>query len=219
MSSKKKKVKHQPVKKEPVEVELSEKPWFRFWPENVRKHIDFPEIPLYDLLGEASEKFPDQTALTYFDRGMTYGELKDLSGKLAAALSVLGVKQGEKVALFLPNIPQFVISYFGTIRIGAIETAISPLYKEREVEYQLNDSEAETVVVLDVLYPILERVSARTKVKRVIVTSMKEYMPMTTAFLGSMIRKIPSQKSNPLPTFIFSKNYLARMRRSLLKWT
>ena len=188
-----------PAKEEPAEPQQinqasAEKPWFKFWPEGVPKHIDYPEVPLYELLRKTAKEYPDHTSIVYFDKTINYRELDHLSDKFATALAGLAVKKGDKVALFLPNIPQFMISYYGTIKTGAIETAISPLYKEREVEHQLVDSEAETVVVLDVLFPILEKVLAKTKVKNVIVTSLKEYMPSATAFLGSLLKKIPSHK-------------------------
>jgi long-chain acyl-CoA synthetase len=189
---------------EPAEpAEQLEKRWYRFWPEGVPKHVDYPEIPLSDLLRNTAESNPNHVAIVYFDREMTYGELSIASDKFATALADLGVKKGDKVALFLPNIPQFVISYYGAIKIGAIETAVSPLYKEREVEHQLNDSEAETIVVLDLLYPILEKVLDKTKVKRVIVTGLKEYMPPAKAFLGSLLKKIPSHKVERKPNTYF----------------
>jgi long-chain acyl-CoA synthetase len=89
---------------------------------------------------------------------ITFKELDHLVDKFATALTALGVKKGEVVALFLPNTPQFVISYYGTMRIGAIITAVSPLYKERELEHQLVDAETETMVTLDLLYPLVEKV-------------------------------------------------------------
>jgi long-chain acyl-CoA synthetase len=172
----------------------TEKPWFKSWPEDVPRHIEYPSISLSEILRKTAENNPDQTAMVYFDRKTTYKELDQASDRFAAALAALEVKKGDKVAIFLPNVPQFIISYYGTLKLGAIETAISPLYKEREVEHQLNDSEAETIVLLDVLYPILEKVLARTKIKRVIVTGLKDYMPTGTALLGSFLRKIPSYK-------------------------
>jgi len=210
LSSRKKKVEKTPVKEEPRKVEPAEKPWFKFWPQGVPKHIDFPEIPLQELLMKSAREFPEKTAILYFDKGMTYRELNNLSDKFAAALDGLGIKKGDKVAIFLPNIPQFVISYYGIVKTGAIVTAISPLYKEREVEHQLNDSEAETIVVLDALYPILERVLAHTKTKRVIVTSLKEYMPSATAFLGSLLKKIPSHKVERAPNIFFYQELLGK---------
>jgi long-chain acyl-CoA synthetase len=197
-------------KKEVEEREKPEKPWFKFWPEGVPKHIDYPEVPLYGLLKKTAEKHPDGTAIAYFHREITYKELDSDTDKFATALSDLGVKKGDKVAIFLPNVPQFVISYYGAIKTGAIETAVSPLYKEREVEHQLSDSEAETIVVLDMLYPIVEKVWEKTRLKRVIVTGLKDYMPKRTAVLGSLLRRIPSQKVERKPNVYFFQELLSK---------
>jgi long-chain acyl-CoA synthetase len=102
-----------------------------------------------------------------------------LSNQFAAALTALRVKKGDRVAIFLPNIPQFIIAYFGALKAGAIATAISPLHKEREVEHQLSDSEAETIIVLDMFYPLVEKVWQRTKLKNAIVTCLEEYASKT----------------------------------------
>ena len=202
--------KNKPKKKESEPSRLtqipssSEKSWFRSWPEGVPRSIEYPEASLSDLLKTKAEKYPSKTAIVYFDKPMTYRELDSASDRFATALSDLGVKKGDKIALFLANMPQFVIAYYGVLKIGAIETAISPLYKEREVEHQLSDSEAETIVVLDVLYPIVQKVMDKTKLKRVIVASLKDYMPKTLAFLGSLMKKIPSYKVELGPnTFLF----------------
>jgi long-chain acyl-CoA synthetase len=202
------------AKKKSTKTEEPGKPWFKFWPEGVPKHIEYPRVPLSDFLKNTAKSHPTHTAIVYFDREMTYKDLDVAADKFATALSDLGVKKGDKVAIFLPNIPQFVISYYGVIKIGAIETAISPLYKEREVEHQLVDSEAETIVVLDVLHPILEKVMAQTKVKRVIVTSLKEYMPSAKAFLGSLLKRIPSHKVERKPNVYFFQELLSKYEAS-----
>ncbi|MDH7476755.1 MAG: long-chain fatty acid--CoA ligase [Candidatus Bathyarchaeota archaeon] len=194
------------MKEEKIErKEVLEKPWYKFWPEGVPKHIDYPEIPLFQFLRDTAGKYPEKTAIVYFDRKISYKELDTITDKFATALTDFGVKKGDKVAIFLPNIPQFIMAYYGAIKTGAIATAISPLYKEREVEHQLNDSEAETIVVLDLLYPIVEKVWEKTKLKRVIVASLKEYMSGTTAFLGSLLKKIPSRKVERKPNVYFFK--------------
>jgi long-chain acyl-CoA synthetase len=156
------------------------KPWLKCWPSNVPDSIEYPLIPLHELLVKTAKEHPEKAAIAYFDGEITYRELNSLSNKFAAALAALGVKKGERVALFLPNIPQFVIAYYGVLKAGAVLTAISPLHKEREVEYQLSDSEAETIVVLDSLYPIVEKVWRKTKLKNVVVTSAEEYASKTT---------------------------------------
>ena len=169
-----------------------EKP--RNWPEGVPHTIDYPEIPLFQLLDDSAEKHPDATAIIFQDYKMTYRELKDQVDRFATALQTLGVEREDKVALFLANIPQFIISYYGALKAGAIVTAISPLYKEREVRHQINDSGAETLIVLDLLYPVLEKVKDETGLKRIIVTGFGEYLPSLKRILGSLLGKIPTHK-------------------------
>jgi long-chain acyl-CoA synthetase len=169
-----------------------EKP--RNWPEGVPFTVDYPEIPIFQLLDDSAEKHPDATAIIFQDYKMTYRELKDQVDRFATALQTLGVEREDKVAIFLANIPQFIISYYGALKAGAIVTAISPLYKEREVRHQLNDSGAETLVVLDLLYPIVEKVKDETGLKRIIVTGFGEYLPSLKRILGSLLGKIPSHK-------------------------
>jgi long-chain acyl-CoA synthetase len=198
-----------PARKKRKEERLK-RPWFKFWPEGVPKHIEYPEVPLYDLLKKTTEKYPNNTAIVYFDRKITYKDLDLASDKFGTALGDLGVKKGDKIALFLPNMPQFVIAYYGAVKIGAIVTPISPLHKEREVERQLNDSEAETMVVLDLLYPIVEKVWRKTKLAKVIVASLKEYMPKAKAVLGSLLGKVPSHKVERKPNIYFFQELLGQ---------
>jgi len=162
------------------------------WPEYVPRTIDYPKIPLFGLLDSTTERHPDVTAMLFQDNRISYRELKDHVDRLATALQELGVARGDRVALYLANMPQFVIGYYGALKAGAIVTAISPLYREREVEHQLNDSGSETLVVLDLLYPVVEKVKDRTGLKRVIVTGFKDYLPTMKRVLGSMLGKIPS---------------------------
>jgi long-chain acyl-CoA synthetase len=162
------------------------------WPEGVPFTMDYPEIPVYALLDESAEKHPDATALIFQDRRITYRELKEEVDRFATALQKMGVARKDKVALFLPNIPQFVISYYGALKAGAIVTAISPLYKEREAAHQIHDSGAETLVVLDLLYPAVEKVMGELGLKRTIVTGVKDYMPTVKRILGSLLGKVPS---------------------------
>ena len=198
------------VKRKKNRGEALQRLWFNSWPEGIHKHIEYPEVPLFRLLEETAQKYPGYTALVYFDREISYQELDSAANKFAVALSDSGVKKGDRVALFLPNIPQFVISYYGASRVGAVVTAISPLYKEREVEHQLSDSEAQTIVVLDLLYPIVEKVWGKTLLKRVVVTSLKEYMPKAKAVLGSLLRKIPSRKVEQKPNVHLFQELIAK---------
>ncbi len=135
-----------------------EKPWLNHWPTQVPEHIDYPPIPLQGLLEKSAQDYPDKIAIVYGEQKITYTQLNALSNHFANALAELGIKKGDCVALFLPNIPQFVIAYFGALKAGSVVTAISPLHRDREVAYQLEDSGAKIMVTLDSLYPIMEKV-------------------------------------------------------------
>jgi long-chain acyl-CoA synthetase len=171
-------------------MQTENKPWFRLWPTDVPKNLEYPKVPLHAILEKTAKKHPEKAAIAYFEREINYVELDSLSNQFAGALRALGVKKGDRVAVFLPNIPQFVIAYFGVLKAGAVLTAISPLHKEREVEYQLTDSEAETIVALDSLYPIVEKVWSKTSLKNVIITSLEEYASKTTATPSTVEQKL-----------------------------
>ena len=156
-------------------MQTKNKPWLSSWPNNVPQKLKYPKVPLHEILEKTAKEHPEKVAIAYFEREITYAELDSLSNQFAGALVALGVKKGDKVAIFLPNNPQFLITYYGILKAGAVLTAISPLHKEREVAYQLNDAEAETIVALDSLYPIVEKVWRKTMLKNAVVTSLEEY--------------------------------------------
>jgi len=136
--------------------------------------MKYPQVPLQELLRESAENFPEKIAVAHDGQEITYDQLNALSNQFANSLLKMGVEKGDRVAIYLPNIPQFVIGYFGALKAGAVATAISPLHREREVEYQLKDSGAQTIVALDSLCPIVEKVREKTQVKHVIIAGSSE---------------------------------------------
>jgi long-chain acyl-CoA synthetase len=186
-----------------IKTREKEKPWLKNWPEDVPQSIQYPEVPLFELLRKTTNLYSRQTAIIFYGRKITYKELNELTDRFATALYSLGVRKGDRVGLFMPNIPQFVIAYYGALKTGAIVTAVSPLCKEREVQFQINNSEAETMVVLDLFYPLVRKVWRKTPLRRVIVTRMKTFMPGAKGFLGSLLGKIPSVKVKREPDVYF----------------
>ncbi|MCW3983298.1 MAG: long-chain fatty acid--CoA ligase [Candidatus Bathyarchaeota archaeon] len=165
------------------------KPWLKNWPHGVPKHIEYHTVPLHMLLHQAAKNQPKKTAITCGTQEITYSELDLLSNQFANALiSRFGVQKGECVALYLPNVPQFVIAYFGALKTGAAVTAISPLHREREVEYQLRDSGAETIVTLDTLYPVVADVREKTQQKNIVISRIGEY-----GFFGDFQEGFPEE--------------------------
>ena len=152
-----------------------ERPWFKLWPNNVPKHLRYPKISLSDLLSRSTKKHPESVAMSFFDREITYEEFDLLSNQFARGLSTFGVGKSDCVAILLPNIPQFLIAYYGVLKAGGVVTAVSPLHREREIQRQLADSEARAIVVSDSNFPIVEAVWQKTKLNQAIITGIDEF--------------------------------------------
>jgi len=160
------------------------------------------EGSLTEFLGEAVGKYQNHIALTQGERKVTYRELLDLTEKMAAALSEAGVKKGDRVGLMLPNCPEYVIGFFGAMRIGAAATQVNPLYIGRELEHIFNNSGSETVIVHAMMYGKVKDVQRHTALERVIVVGEPEGGPQdddTTFddFLSSESCSAPEVEINP----------------------
>jgi long-chain acyl-CoA synthetase len=156
---------------------MSTQPWLEHYDAGVPKTLIYPEAPIHTLLEGAAKRHPSRMALDFLGLQMSYEQVWESARRFATALENLGVKKGDRVAVMLPNCPQFVIAFFGASMIGAIVVNTSPLYVARELEYQLRDSGAETLVILNQFYPRYREVASTVPVKRVIVTSVSDYLP------------------------------------------
>ena len=166
-----------------------EKLWLKSYEPQVPPTLTYPDRPLHDNLAESARKHPGATATIFMDAKLTYAELDALVDRFAAALQGLGVKKGDRVGIFSANCPQYVIGYYGALRAGAIIVAFNPTYVAREVEHQLKDSGAETMLVMSRMYPIVKAVRARTALKHVIVTNIKEYFPPMLKLLFTLAKE------------------------------
>jgi long-chain acyl-CoA synthetase len=189
---------------------MESKPWFKNWPPNVPKIIAYPEASLGDILRRSAQRHGGDVAISFLGKRIIYEELNELTDRFATALHSLGVMKGDRVALFMPNIPQYIMAYYGSLKIGAVNTAISPLYKERELEHQLNDSGAETLVFLDTLYPVVKAVKDKTKLKNLIVASVGEYLPSAKRVIGSLIGRVPKLKVPREPNVYYFKEFVEK---------
>lgn len=151
--------------------------WQKFYQEGVPHSIDYPNITIPKFLEDTVKKYPENIAVTFFGKKLTYKKFSESVDRFATALSDLGIKKGDKFSIFLPNCPQFVIAFFAALKIGATVVNTNPLYVERELIHQLNDSGSETILCLDLLYPKIKKVRDKTNLKNIIVTSIKDYLP------------------------------------------
>jgi long-chain acyl-CoA synthetase len=174
------------------------KPWLKFYPAGVPEKVAVPARPLPEVLDEITAKYADKPALIFYGRKISFKELREQVDRFASALGDLGVQKGDRVALFLLNSPQYVISYFGALKAGATVTPISPVYTSVEVKYQLEDSEAKFVVCQDILYENVEK--ANVPLKEIILTNIGEYLPPLKKALGkSLVGKFSREMDLPTP--------------------
>src|SRR6266567_1545414 len=156
----------------------AEMPWLQYYDREVPESLPLPKQVLHDLLSNAAREFPDRPALIFFGQRIGYRELERLSNRFAHALLRLGVKKGDRVAIVLPNIPQFVIAFYGILKAGAVVVLGSPLSNEAEIAYQLQHSGAQVLLTLSSYHAMVERVCTTTNIKRVIYSNVREYLPV-----------------------------------------
>jgi acyl-CoA synthetase (AMP-forming)/AMP-acid ligase II len=153
--------------------------WRQRWPKGVPDAPCYPlgKIPLTEHLREWARRTPDKPTVIFYGREVTYAELDRLSDRFAAWLARHGVQRGDRIAVFLPNCPQFLIAFFGILKSGCVHVPVNPLFKEHELAYELNDTGAKVIVALDQLFGLVRAVKPRTSLTTVLVTSFVEMLP------------------------------------------
>ncbi len=149
-----------------------ERPWFKCYEPGVPHHIEYPDIPLYRLLDSAVRDFPEREAIVFQGRKITYRQLGEEVANAASGLAQGGLKKGDRMAIMLPNCPQYVAVYYAILKVGGIVVNVSPMYVERELEFQLKDAGVETILALRDFYPRLKAVRKKIPLKTIILTDL-----------------------------------------------
>ncbi|MGN7394566.1 long-chain fatty acid--CoA ligase [Bacillus sp. AFS043905] len=168
---------------------MSNKPWQAIYPEQIPAVLSYEDKPLYSFLKESAEEFPDKVSIHFQGKELTFREVHESALKFAAYLKSIGLQKGERVAVMLPNCPQGVISFFGILMAGGVVVQTNPTYTERELEYQMKDSGAKMILVMDILFPRVSAVASRTDIEHIIVTAIKEYLPFPKNLIYPFIQK------------------------------
>ena len=195
-----------------------EKIWLKHYPPGVPAEIDVNEYEsLRDIFEESVSKYASRPAFTCMGKSITFAELDTLSAAFGAWLQGIGGGKGTRVALMMPNILQYPVCLFGTLRAGGTVVNVNPLYTARELEHQLVDSGAEVIVVLENFASTLAEVIAKTKVRHVIVTSMGELMGVKGLVVNFVVRRMKKMvKPWSIPNAIHVSDALAEGRRRTL---
>ncbi|WP_285858585.1 long-chain-fatty-acid--CoA ligase [Bhargavaea ginsengi] len=168
---------------------MTEKPWLKNYPEGIPPTLDYPDEPLQDGLTRSASKYPEKTAIHFLGRQVSYEELYESALKFGNYLKGLGIGKGDRVAIMLPNCPQNVIAFYGILYAGGVVVQTNPLYTEKELAYQMNDSGAKVILTLDILFPRVSKVIGETELDNVIVTGIKDYLPFPKNVLYPFVQK------------------------------
>jgi long-chain acyl-CoA synthetase len=164
--------------------------WLSNYDEDVPATLEpYPDRSLTDYLLESATRWPDRPALLFKGSTVSYRQLDDQSNALAAALVAMGIKRGDRVALCLPNCPQFLLAEFAAWKVGAIACPFNPTYSDREMEEALRATGAETLVVLNRFYDKVKGIQSHTSLKRIIATNIKEYLPLKLRLAYTLMKE------------------------------
>jgi len=169
---------------------MEQTPWFSHYDEGVPRTLrPYPERTLLDYIADSARERPDHPALLFKGLRVSYGELERLSDAFAVSLAGLGVKKGDRVALLLPNSPQFIIAEVGAWKAGATVFPLNPIYTESELEGPLNNCAPETIVTLTLFYNRIKSIQPNTKLKRVIASNIKDFLPPVLRLLFTLVKE------------------------------
>jgi long-chain acyl-CoA synthetase len=165
------------------------KPWLKHYEEGVPEHVPYENICLPDYLKRSAKTFPDKMALTFQGYQVSFAKLNDMVDRFAACLTDFGVRKGDSVAILLPNVIPCVAAYYAALRIGAITVMNNPLYSDRELEHQFNDSGSKVLITLDLLGNRMIDLRPKTQIKQIVYTSIGDYLPFPKSLLFPLVGK------------------------------
>ncbi len=168
---------------------MDSRPWVKNYDKGVRATLEYPARPLFHFLEDAAQKYPDRPCTLFKGAKITFKEMNDITDQVAAALVKMGVKKGDRVGVFMPNTPQFVMAYFGILKAGGVVVATNPLYTPAEIEHQVNDAGIEIMFVMSNFYKTMKTAQPNTKLKTLIVTNLKETLPPVLRILFTLLRE------------------------------
>lgn len=168
---------------------MAKKPWLKHYDEGVKQTLEYPPEPLHYFLEESARKYPDRACTVFKGAVISYKEMNDLTDRIAAAITDLGIKKGDRVGIFMPNTPQFVMVYFGILKAGGVVVATNPLYTPPEIEHQANDAGFDLMFVMSNFYKTIKKAQPKTKIKKMVVTNIKETLPPITRVLFTLAKE------------------------------
>ncbi|MBU0987972.1 MAG: long-chain fatty acid--CoA ligase [Proteobacteria bacterium] len=171
------------------DIKYDDKPWLKYYEKGVTEKIDYEKICLPSILERTSDQFPEKMALLFEGYRLTFRQLNDMVNRFAASLSQFGIGKGDSVAILLPNLIPCVVAYYAALKIGGIVVMNNPLYSDRELEHQFNDSDSKILITLDLLGNRMINLRPKTRIKQIVYTSIGDYLPFPKNLLFPLVAK------------------------------
>lgn len=191
---------------------IPDRPWIKSYHKDVPLNVAIEKITMPEILDRSVAKFPNHTAFIYMGKRISFSALSDYTHRFANALLDMGIQKGDKIAMILPNIPQAVIANQAAYRTGAVTAMNNPLYTERELAYQLRDSDAKIVVTLDLLLPRVLNIKGNTRVEKIIACHINDFLPFPKKQLFPFVKKEMYRKITPQDNVIAFKDCMKKYR-------
>jgi len=156
-------------------------------------HYPLGEVPLTEYLRHWAREAPDRPCVIFYGAELTFGQLDDLSDRFASFLAEKGLAKGDRVAVLLPNCPQFLIAFFGILKLGCVHVPVNPMFKDQEFLYEMQDTGAEVIVVLDLLYPLVQSNRDKTSLREILVTRLADFLPQEPTLPFPDLAQLPAQ--------------------------
>jgi long-chain acyl-CoA synthetase len=180
-------IRHLLIKEE--EVKMESRPWLAHYDKGVPHSIQYPAVPIFHFLEESAKKFPNRPCTIFKGATISFREMDAITDRLAAALAGMGVKKGDRVGIFIPNTPQFVMIYFGILKAGGVVVAMDSRFTAPEIARQANDAGLEIMCVMSNFYKTMKEAQPNTGIKTLIVTNIKETLPPVLRTLFTFFRE------------------------------
>ena len=180
-------------------VTYESKPWLSSYEAGVPENIDFEKLFIVDFLERSASRFPDKTALVFQGYKVSYRELDRMVRSMVAVFRDMGVKKGDSVAILLPNVIPCVVAYYAILRVGAVAVMNNPLYTDRELTHQFNDSGATMLITLDLLADRMVALRQTTSIRKIIYTSIGDYLPFPKNLLFPLVGKRKKMAADVAP--------------------
>ncbi len=187
---------------------MKTKPWHGSnWPEGVAYDLEGYDKPLQTVLDQSAAKYPNIVYTLFNDAARTFAQVKDTADRIANFLASAGIKKGDRVAIFLPNLPHYPAIFFGILKAGAVCVTCNPLYTACELNYQLKDAGARAVFCMDhpQFYPTTVKAVAGTEVETVVICGVKSYLPCVKGLFGQPAGQNPQGGAIRARAFVFRR--------------